>query len=482
MGAEIAKENTRKEWRIIISVMIGTFLALVNSSIINIALPTFVKVFDTNLVTVQWLVVGHMLTTGLVTPLVGFLGDRFSCRKVYLTGMSLLALTALGCSLANHVGVLIFFRVVQGIAGGLLMPVTTTIVYQFISRERQLMAMAVISMMNSFGFAIGPSFGGALLTYWGWRSIFWFNIPVAILAIVMVMRNVPKRYLDRNGHVDFVGVLLVMAGTVSLLFSFSNGNAWGWTSMAFLGGIAVGGAMLGGFVWHELRMKAPMLNFEAFRYRHFTYGLVMNCSMNIALCLSPFLMAIYLQDVLLLDALHAGLVLLIPTMIMGFASPVAGKFNEYVSSRILLVGSMVILLVSTFNLSRFTVVTTVGYILLWLSLRYLALGFTAPIINNYAMSAVPQSLAGHGSALIGWTRQLITTLSLSVFTSILNLREMIYLNGQFAQELGAAEQMRQIQCTAINDITFYSWIILLVCLPMAFLFKDEGMKKKFIHH
>ena len=98
------------------------------------------------------------------------------------------------------------------------------------------------------------------------------------------------------------------------------------------------------------------------------------------------------------------------------------------------------------------------------------------------MSAVPQSLAGHGSALIGWTRQLITTLSLSVFTSVLNLREMIYLNEQLAQELGTVEQMRQIQCTAINDITFYSWIILLICLPMAFLFKDEGMKKKFIHH
>ena len=148
MGAEAVKENARKEWRIIISVMIGTFLALVNSSIINIALPTFVKVFDTNLVTVQWVVVGYMLTTGLVTPLVGFLGDRFSCRKVYLTGMALLAVTALGCSLANQIGVLIFFRIVQGIAGGLLMPVTTTIVYQFISRERQLMAMAVISPLE----------------------------------------------------------------------------------------------------------------------------------------------------------------------------------------------------------------------------------------------------------------------------------------------------------------------------------------------
>lgn len=240
--------------------------------------------------------------------------------------------------------------------------------------------------------------------------------------------------------------------------------------------------MLGGFVWHELRMKAPMLNFEAFRYRHFTYGLVMNCSMNIALCLSPFLMAIYLQDVLMLDALHAGLVLLIPTMIMGFASPVAGKVNQYVSSRLLLVVSMAVLVVSTFNLSRFTVVTTVAYILLWLSLRYLALGFMSPIINNYAMSAVPPALAGHGSALMGWTRQLITTLSLSVFTSILNLREMIYLDQQMAVELGAVEQLRQVQCTAINDITFYSWIVLMLCVPMAFLFKDEGMKKKFIHH
>ncbi len=482
MGAEAVKENARKEWRIIISVMIGTFLALVNSSIINIALPTFVKVFDTNLVTVQWVVVGYMLTTGLVTPLVGFLGDRFSCRKVYLTGMALLAVTALGCSLANQIGVLIFFRIVQGIAGGLLMPVTTTIVYQFISRERQLMAMAVISMMNSFGFAIGPSFGGALLTYWGWRSIFWFNIPVAILAMVMVVRNVPAQYLDKEGHVDIIGVLLVMVGTVSLLFSFSNGNTWGWLSPSFLGGILLGGGMLGGFVWHELRMKAPMLNFEAFRYRHFTYGLVMNCSMNIALCLSPFLMAIYLQDVLMLDALHAGLVLLIPTMIMGFASPVAGKVNQYVSSRLLLVVSMAVLVVSTFNLSRFTVVTTVAYILLWLSLRYLALGFMSPIINNYAMSAVPPALAGHGSALMGWTRQLITTLSLSVFTSILNLREMIYLDQQMAVELGAVEQLRQVQCTAINDITFYSWIVLMLCVPMAFLFKDEGMKKKFIHH
>lgn len=465
--------DKKKERLIVFAILTGTFIAMLNASTINIALPSFVKYFQTDLVTVQWVVVGYMLSTGIITPLVGFLGDKYSCRNVFLLGLILFGITSVGCALSFQISLLIFFRLLQGVAGGLMMPVATTIVYQNIAKERQIMTMSVIGMVTCCGFAIGPSIGGGLLTYFGWQSIFWFNLPFVMLTLFLVYQYVPVRIITKSQKFDLSGISLVMVGTVSILLGFSNGASWGWLSGKFLGLVGVGLVSLILFVHRELGLEGPMLNFGVFKYPQFTCGLLMSGCTNIALCLSPFLMAIYLQDVLLMNPLEAGGLLLFPTLIMGLSSPLAGKLASYVPKRFIVVVSMVVLIVSTYELSRLSMVSGKFFIFLWLSLRYAGIGFLAPIVNNYAMSAVPVHLAGHASAMVGWVRQLAGTLSLSIFTSILAVRVMGYTVKEAAGQLSGGQGMAYIQCLAIDDVTFYSLIILIFCFPLAFIFKDQ---------
>lgn len=209
----------------------------------------------------------------------------------------------------------------------------------------------------------------------------------------------------------------------------------------------------------------------------FTYSFLLNGTTSIATCLSAMFMAFFLQDVLLLDALHSGLAMFLPSLLMALAAPVTAKLAEHFSRRTIVFGGMLILLLATWELSLFSLETTLAGFTLWLSLRYLGLGVMVPLINNFAMSSVPMELASHASAMLNWTRQLISTLSISVFTVIYSNRMLLY-----AQEgLGAenpAVQNRVIECTAINDVNFYSLILLIACVPLIYFLKDELLNQK----
>lgn len=456
--------------KVIFALMLGTFLAIINSSTINIALTTFMREFSTDLTTVQWIVVGYMLATGLVTPLVGFWGDQFSYQRILAAGLVMLGVTSIACGLAVSVEMLIVFRVIQGIAGGIIMPAAMTLVYQFIYGQRQVMAMACVSMALSAGIAIGPSLAGVLLNFWGWRAIFWFNIPLLLIDLYFVWRYIPIKIIGQGQRLDYKGLLAVIIGTVGILMGFNKGADWGWTSPKTIGLVSAGVAAMIYFVVHELRIQRPMLNFRVFCYSKFTSSLMMNSSMAIATCLSPYFMPLFLQNVMGLDALHAGVVLLFPSLVMALASPIAGKLGQRFALRPIIFFSMLVLLGSTFELSRFTLETTVLAVSLWLSLRYAGIGIMAPLLNDFAMASVPESLLGHASAMMGWTRQLISTLSTSIFTFIYSARIVSHLQSGLGAELGS-EQMRYVYCMSINDITFYSLLILIACVPIIYFFK-----------
>lgn len=476
---EEQKEFSRHEENMLIfTIMLGGLVALLNSTTINIALPTFMLEFNAPITTVQWVVTGYMLSTGLITPLIGFWGDQYSNKVMYLVGLGLLALVSVACALSQTIEMLIAFRILQGVAGGIIMPVTSTLIYQFISRERQLMATAITSMSVSAGVAIGPSLAGVLLNFFTWPSIFWLNIPLCLICLGLAWRFVPVKIISSEQKLDLLGLVAAAVGTVGLLLGFNKGGDLGWTSPVTIGLIVIGALSLIFFVKHELSIQKPMLNFRVFKYSKFTYCVIMNSSTAIATCLSPFFMPLFLQNVMGMDALHSGLVLLFPSLVMALASPIAGKLGGKFSVRGVIFIAMLILLGSTFELSCFTLTTTVAGVSLWLSLRYAGIGLMTPLINNFGMAAVPQHLVGHASSMIGWTRQVISTLSVSIFTLIYSLRIMYHTANNMGATLNSADAQRQILCSSINDVTFYSLIILIFCVPIIYFFKDDPLARK----
>ena len=464
---------TRNGERLLIfAVMLGSFLAVINTTTINIALPSFREYYHADIQTVQWLVVGYMLANGLVMPTIGYFMDRFSGSKLFALGLVILLATSVLCGLAPSIEVLIVARIGQGLAGGILMPVPGALVYQFIPRERQLMTISLISMVTSVGVALGPTLAGVLINYWGWRAIFFFNVPVALVDLLLVIKYVPVKILCAGQKLDVLGLACASIGTVGLLIGFNQDSELGWTSPVVIGTLLVSTAAMLYFIWHEIRIKMPMLNFAVFGYAGFTYSFLLNSATSIATCLSPMFMALFLQDVLQMDALHAGLAMFLPSMVMAFMAPVAAKSAERFSRRAVTFLGMAALLWATWELSRFSLATTIIGFTIWLSLRYVGLGLMIPIINNFAMSAVPMQLASHASAMLNWTRQLISTMSISVFSILYGSHMLRYLQ----QGLGAGtpvDQSRIIECAAINDVNFYSLLLLVVCVPLIWFLKDE---------
>lgn len=464
---------TRNGERLLIfAVMLGSFLAVINTTTINIALPSFREYYHTDIKTVQWLVVGYMLANGLVMPTVGYFMDRFSGSRLFALGLVIMLATSLVCGIAPNIEILIAARIGQGLAGGILMPVPGALVYQFIPRERQLMTISLISMVTSVGVALGPTLAGVLINYWGWRAIFFFNVPVALVDLFLVLKYVPVKILSAGQRLDVLGLACASIGTVGLLVGFNQGSELGWTSPVVIGTLAISTAAMVYFIWHEVRIKMPMLNFSVFGYAGFTYSFLLNSTTSIATCLSPMFMALFLQDVLQMNALHAGLAMFLPSLVMALMAPVAAKSAERFSRRAVISLGMAALLWATWELSRFSLETTIIAFTLWLSLRYVGLGLMIPLINNFAMSAVPMKLASHASAMLNWTRQLISTISISVF-SILYGSHMLRYTQQGLGASAPATQDRLIECMAINDVNFYSLLLLAVCVPLIYFLKDK---------
>ena len=462
-----------QENMLIITVMLGCFISVLNMTNINIALPSLMTFFDTDMAMVQWIVVSYMLASGLIMPACGYLMDKFSCKNIFIVGVVLLAAASALCAVAPTIELMIAARVLQGIAAGILMPVPGTLVYQFIPRERQLVTMSWVSMITSFGVAIGPSLAGIMVKYWGWKAIFWANVPFLLLDLVLIFKFVPFKAFSSNQALDYIGLFAASAATVALLFGFNQGSNLGWTSPATLALLVGGALLLLYFVYHALRMEQPLLNFNVFRYRGFTYGFIFNTIQSIATCIGPMFMALYLQNCMGLDAFHAGLAMFAPSMMMAFMAPVSAKGVEKFGYRAVIMGSMVLLCIATWQLTLFDVKTTLIGFTIWLSMRYIALGIFMPPINNYAMMSVPVRITSHASSMLAWARQFISTVATSMFSLLYANNIIKYMTEGVAAGQGAEMQMRIIEGMAVSDVNFVSLIIMLICAPFIMLLKDS---------
>lgn len=467
------KLTKTQETMLIITVMLGCFISVLNMTNINIALPSLMIFFDTDMASVQWIVVSYMLATGLIMPACGYFMDKFSCKNLFIVGVVLLAGASALCAIAPTIELMIVARVLQGLAGGILMPVPGTLVYQFIPRERQLVTMSWVSMVTSFGVAVGPSLAGIMVEYLGWKAIFWANVPFLLLDLLLILKFVPFKAYASEQALDYIGLFTASIATVALLFGFNQGSNLGWTSPATIALLGGGAVLLAYFIYHEVKLDTPLLNFKVFQYKGFTYSFIMNNVAAIATCLGPMFMALYLQNCMGLDALHAGLAMFVPSMLMAFMAPISAKGVSRFGYRTVILGSMAVLCVATWQLSLFDIETTLVGFTFWLSMRYVGLGLLTPPVNNFAMMSVPVRITSHASSMMAWARQFISTVSTSMFSLLYANHILQYMAENVASEQGAELQARVIEGMAISDVNFASLIILFISVPFIFLLKDK---------
>jgi EmrB/QacA subfamily drug resistance transporter len=463
-------------WPVMLAIFFGNFMSMLSTTSINLALPVFMTEFDADLLVVQWLMTGSMLATGIIAPIVGFLSDQLTTKRLYLLSLFGFTLTSLLCMFAWNMESLIFFRLLQGVCSGIIIPTTMALIYQVVEKERQAFAISLWSASSMLGPAFGPTIGGWLIDLYGWEALFALNLPLGVFAMIAASRYVPLYRVTSRKSLDVPGFVSVMVCSSALLVACSRGSVWGWTNGKTLALLAMGIVTLLYFIRRALKVNNPVLDLRVFRYPQFTFCFILTSVISISLFSGPLLVPIFLQNAQHASAFDTAIVLLPGTLLMALSTLVIGRLYRKMNPIVPLVAGLVMIAAATWELSHLTLTTTFVFVGGWMALRFVGVGISNLPVTDLAMSAVPKELSGHASALANWARQGIGAFSVALFSSYTTWREIRY-----AEQLSAGgspvAQLEELSLTmSINDAFVLAFVVALVALPLSFLLRGKKIK------
>jgi EmrB/QacA subfamily drug resistance transporter len=425
---------------------LGLFMTLLDVTIVNVAIPQLLDSLGASIDEALWVINAYVLVLGVLLITAGRLGDIFGPRNVYLAGTALFTLSSAACGLSNSPGALIAARAVQGAGAALLTPQPLAIVLPLFPPERRGAAFAVNGVVAGVAAVLGPTLGGLIVTHWNWRGIFFVNLPVGLLSIGLVLAIVPDVRLGRRHRLDLSGVAMATLSLTAIIFAliegqrYDWGQVWGPITIPLL--LVVGVLLFGVFLWMQRRRqtgdKEPLVPFALFRDRNYSLMLVVGAAMQLGLSglFLPF--TIYLQSVLGLSALQAGLVYVPSSIISMFLTPILGRLTDKIGGKYILMGGLTLFglgtalqaIVADVDSSRWVFVP--GVILSGIGLA----GIFVPMIT-VAMGEVQPRLAGAASGLINTTRQIGGALGGAIVGAVLQNRLAASLHDEAVNRAGA---------------------------------------------
>jgi DHA2 family multidrug resistance protein len=338
------------------AVVLAALMQVIDSSIVNVALPDMMGNLGASLDEIAWVSTGYILASVIVIPLTGFLGDLFG-RKRYFVGSIIVFTTAsFFCGASHSLGMLIFWRVVQGVGGGALMTVSQAVLFESFPTEEAGMAMALFGLGVMVGPTIGPTLGGWLTDNYGWPWIFFINIPIGIVAAVMIAGYVRDPAHQKRPHrIDYMGIALLIASVSAVQYVLEHGERDDWFASGFITTLVVigvvGGALL---IWRELTTEHPAIDVRVLRHRQMWVGTVLGVVMGIGLYAMSFTLPVFLQANLRMTAEQTGIVLLPGAIATALSKLVAGRLSNRVDARLLITIGVLIFAMAAWQLSRMT--------------------------------------------------------------------------------------------------------------------------------
>ena len=397
------------------------FITYLDSTILNVALPTIQHDLHASLSALQWVADAYLLVLASVLLLAGSLADRLGRKRLFATGLAAFSVGSLLCSLAPDVGALIALRMLQALGGCMLTPVSLSIVRNtFTDPRERAQALGIWSGIFGLAAACGPVVGGVLVSEVGWRSVFWVNVPIGLVMMIATRRYVPESRAPHPRRVDVPGQVLMIAALGSLTYALIQGPDQGWGSAEILALFAVALAALAGFLLVEGRTREPLLELRFFRSSPFSGACVIAVAAFVVLAGFLFVNTLYLQQVHGESALGTGLALLPATVVMAAAAPVAGHLTGRRGPRIPLVASGLLIAAGSAVLLGLGPATPYLRLAFAYVLLGAGLGLVNPPITNTGISGMPPEQAGVASAVISVTRQIGQVLGVAVMGAMLS--------------------------------------------------------------
>jgi DHA2 family multidrug resistance protein len=436
------------KYAVALTAALGLFMAVLDNTIVNVALIPMANAFKTDLNSVQWVITAYFLAQAAVIPAAGYLSSRLGIKRVFIVCLALFTLGSLFCGLSDliqdssghpYIGLLVFFRVVQGVGGGALFPLATAIAFGAFPPNERASSSAIIALPVLMAPSFGPTVGGLLIDWIGWQWIFFINVPVGILAIYLMMRiyrpESDKKAPGKVGGFDFVGLSLSMVGIVALVYGFNvvsqrdsstvtalnpAGNINGWGYWAVWAWIAAGVVLLVAFLVYELRTKDPVVDLRLFKQHDFTSASIMTWMLRAFIFGSFFLLPVFLQNIRHphLSATVAGLA----TMPMGLASGVAiiltgRKLYALMGPRYLVLVGMMFMAGSNILLLFITNDTDGWSLIPAMILRGIGFGMSGIPLQTLALEKLKSFELPRASSLYNASAQIFSSVGIAVLTT-----------------------------------------------------------------
>ncbi|WP_051367398.1 DHA2 family efflux MFS transporter permease subunit [Hamadaea tsunoensis] len=409
-GAPVLKHSP---WLVLFTLCLGFFMILLDTTIVNIAIPDMIDKLDASLDQILWIINAYILVYAVLLITAGRLGDLYGPRRLFIIGLAVFTLASAACGLAQNPSQLIVFRIIQGVGGALLTPQTLSVITVIFPPEKRGAAFGLWGAVAGVATVAGPTLGGWLVTNWDWRWIFYVNVPIGILALVLAVIVMPELKLNRQHKLDIVGTLLATVGLFLLCYgliegqSHDWGKAWGPITIPMI--IGAGVVVLGLFFWQQYanRNGEPLIPFSIFSDRNFSLMNWVVSAISFGM-LGLFLpLVIYLQSVLGLTALQAGLTTAPMSLVSMVVAPIAGRMADKLGGKYILFFGLCLWVVGlSLVVYSAQVDSNRGDLIPGLLVAGLGLGCTFAPLQTIAMRNIQPQVAGAASGLINTTRQL----------------------------------------------------------------------------
>jgi DHA2 family multidrug resistance protein len=428
------------KWLVLAGVMLATFMAVLDATIVNVALSKLMSSFGVPVDRVEWVLTAYLLIFSVMLPSSGWLADHLGYKFIFMAGLALFTLGSFLCSLAWDFNILIAFRVVQGAGAGILMPVGMAIIMREFPPEKRGIALGFWTVAASASVSLGPTLGGYLIDNYSWHSIFDVNVPIGmagLVALAIILREYKSADIRKF---DIIGFLSLGLFLVCLQLALANGNsAWntgGWTSsyIMTLFGLSALGMLI--FLVTEFTVKHPLIELGLFRNFNFSVSNLAMFIFGVGMFGSIFMLPIYLQNSLGYTPFQAGLVFLPMGIMQGLSAPLAGVFSDRFNPKIPTILGLALMSYAFYEYGFLSYLSEKSQIMPPLYIRGIAMGLLFAPLTTMAISEITNRKMAQASGLLNVIRQIGGSLGVALFGSLLT-RETIIKADLYSRQVDA---------------------------------------------
>lgn len=476
-------EEKKPPYLMLAILFFGAFVSFLNNSLLNVALPSIMVDLDIeNYSTVQWLATGYMLVSGVLIPVSAFLITRFKNRTLFLAAMGLFTIGTAVAAFAPNFGFLLAGRMIQAAGSSVMGPLLMNIMLVSFPRNQRGTAMGIFGLVMITAPAIGPTLSGYIVEYYDWRVLFEMILPFSIISLLLAFWKLENVMDTRHASLDFLSVVLSVAGFGGLLYGCSMASSEGWTDTVVLTTIIIGVIGLTWFIIRQFRLEQPLLDLRVYKYPMFALGSVISMVTAAAMFSGMILTPAYVQSVRHISPLDSGLMMLPGAIVMGIMSPITGRLFDKFGPRALALIGLSITAYATYLLSKLQIDSTHTFIIAIYTLRMFGMSMIMMPIMTNGLNQLPTRLNPHGTAVNNTAQQVVGSLGTALFVTVMNSYAadkgeelMAGLDMKTATEADFAQVEQLALLEGVQHSFFIATIVTIVALVLSLFLKRVNM-------